>query len=249
MDRSLFIAMSGAKQTMLAQTSNTNNLANVQTTGFKSDYEQFRSMPVFGPGLPTRVFAMTEKPASDFTPGPLQTTGNDLDVAIKGEGWLAIQDAKGKEAYTRAGDLHITQDGFLQTSRGSPVLGSQGPIAIPPAKKVEIAADGTISIIPLGSSSDATTLVTLDRIKIVKPDFKDLEKLNDGLMHLKEGVKPPVADVNGVLIQGALEGSNVSAIDAMVNMIELSKNYELQVKVMKTADKNSGVATKLMQMN
>ncbi len=248
MDRSLFVAMSGAKQTMLAQTSNANNLANTQTTGFKSDFEQFRSMPVFGPGQPTRVYAMTERPGTDLTPGPLQTTGRDLDVGINGDGWLAVQDKDGKEAYTRAGELHVTPEGFLQTGTGDAILGENGiGIAIPAADKIDIGVDGTISIIPTGS--DITTLLVVDRIKLVKPELKELEKLGDGLMHLKEGVKPPVADADIHLVQGAVEGSNVSAVDAMVEMIELARNYELQVKVMKTADENSGAATKLMQMS
>jgi len=247
MDRSLFVAMSGAKQTMLAQTSNANNLANAQTTGFKSDFEQFRSMPVFGPGQPTRVYAMTERPGTDLTPGALQATGRDLDVAIDGGGWLAVKDKAGNEAYTRAGELRVTPEGFLQTGTGSAVIGNSGPIVIPQADKIDIATDGTISIIPTGS--EITTLLVVDRIKLVQPEFKDLEKLNDGLMHLKGDVDPPLADANISLIQGSLEGSNVSAVDAMVEMIELARNYELQVKVMKTADENSGAATKLMQMS
>lgn len=247
MDRSLYVAMSGAKQTMLAQTSNANNLANTQTTGFKSDFEQFRSMPVFGPGQPTRVYAMTERPGSDFTPGPIQTTGRDLDVAINGEGWLAVQGSDGQEAYTRAGDLRVTPEGFLQTGRGESILGNDGPIVIPAADKIDIGVDGTISIIPLGEN--ATTLLNVDRIRVVDPDLNDLEKRHDGLMHLKSGVNPPVVGANITLMQGAVEGSNVGAVDAMVEMIELAKNYELQVKVMKSADEQSGAATKLMQMS
>jgi len=246
MDRSLYIAMSGAKQTMLAQTSNTNNLANSQTVGFKSDFEQFRSMPVFGPGHPTRVYAMTERPGSDFTPGPIQTTGRSLDIAINGEGWIAIQDAEGKEAYTRAGDFRLTPEGLLQTGRGEPVLGDDGPIAIPEASKIEIGRDGSISIIPSGEV--ATTILNVGRIKLVNPDVRDLEKLNDGLMHLKPGVEAPEASANVTVASGMLEGSNVSAVGAMVEMIELSRNYELQIKVMKTADENSAAATKLMQI-
>jgi flagellar basal-body rod protein FlgF len=245
MDRSLFIAMSGAKQTLLAQASNANNLANTQTTGFKSDFEQFRSMPVFGPGFPTRVYAMTERPGSDLSSGSLQTTGNELDIAIKGEGWLAVQDGEGKEAYTRSGDLQITPEGRLLTGNGLPVFGEDGPIAIPPAEKISIGTDGTISIIPLGGNE--TTLAVIDRIKVVKPELKNLEKLNDGLMHTKDGVELEAsADVS--LIQGVLEGSNVNAVSSLVEMIELARNFELQVKVMKTADDNSGVSAKLMTM-
>lgn len=252
MDRSLYIAMNGAKQTLLSQTANANNLANTQSTAFKSDFEQFRSMPVFGPGFPTRVYAMSERPSSDFTQGPLETTENPMDVAIKGEGWLAVNDSENKEAYTRAGDLQITAQGQLQTNNGLPVLGNNGPIAIPAFEKFMISEDGTISIIPTGGNAAATVVV--DRIKLVNPKITDLEKLNDGLMHLKPpppgqpAPQPLPADANVTLIQGVLEGSNVGAVDAMVEMIELARNFELQTKAMKTADEDSAAAAKLMRM-
>lgn len=247
MDRSLYIAMNGAKQTLLAQTANANNLANTQTTGFKSDFEQFRAMPVFGPGFPARVYAMTERPGTDFSPGSLQTTGRDLDVAINGEGWFAVQGKDGQEAYSRAGELQVTPQGLLQDSVGHPMLGEAGqPIAIPPARKVEIGQDGTISIIPEGAN--ATTLVLVDRLKLVKPNPDDLEKREDGLMHLKNPGTPVASDANIRVVPGALEGSNVNAVAAMVEMIELARNFELQSKVMKNTDENAGYAAKLMQM-
>ncbi|MCF7988064.1 MAG: flagellar basal-body rod protein FlgF [Methylovulum sp.] len=246
MDRSLYIAMSGAKQTLYAQTTNANNLANSQTTGFKSDLEQMRSMPVFGEGYPTRVYAMTERPGVDFTPGAIQTTGGDLDVAIKGDGFFAVQAADGKEAYTRAGDLKLTPEGLLQTGTGLPVMGQGGPISIPPAQKMSIGSDGTISIVPLGGNANATVVV--DQIKMVKADRQNVEKLTDGLFHVKDQGQPLAADPNVNLIQGALEGSNVNALQAMVDMIELAKNFELQTKVMKNANDNSGASAKLMQM-
>lgn len=248
MDRSLYIAMNGAKQTLLAQTANANNLANTQTTGFKSDFEQFRAMPAFGPGYPTRVYSMTERPGSDLSSGGLQTTGRDLDVAINGNGWIAVRAGDGSEAYTRAGDLRITPDGLLENGAGQPVIGETGaPIAIPPAQKVEIGRDGTISIIPQGSNATVTALV--DRIKLVNPGNDALEKREDGLMHLKQAGGPPIqADANINLIQGSLESSNVNALSAMVEMIELSRNFELQSKVMKNIDNVAGSAAKLMQM-
>lgn len=248
MDRSLYIAMNGAKQTLLAQTANANNLANTQTTGFKSDFEQFRSMPAFGPGYPTRVYTMTERPGTDLSIGSLQTTGRDLDIAINGEGWFAVRAKDGTEAYTRAGDLRITPQGLLENGAGQQLLGEQGePIAIPPAQKVEIGRDGTISIIPQGSN--ATTVAQLDRIKLVNPGNENLEKGQDGLMHLKQaGGAPPPPDANVKLVQGSLESSNVNAVSAMVEMIELARNFELQTKVMKNADDNAGMTAKLMQM-
>ena len=246
MDRSLYIAMSGAKQTLLAQTTNANNLANAQTTGFKSDLEQFRSQPVYGAGHPTRVYAMTEKPGTDLSHGAMQTTGRDLDVAINGDGFIAVQGADGKEAYSRAGDLRVTPDGLLQTGSGLQVLGQGGPISIPPADKLTIGGDGTISIIPMGAGN-ATTLMEIDRIKLVNPELTNLEKLNDGLLHTKDG-KPLAADANVKLASGVLEGSNVNSITAMVDMIQLARNFELQTKVMKNVDENSAASAKLIQM-
>lgn len=245
MDKSLYIAMSGAKQTLLAQTTNANNLANSQTSGFKSDLEQFRSMPVYGPGYPTRVYAMTERPGTDLSPGAMQQTGRELDVAIEGDGWLAVNGPDGKEAYTRAGDLRITPEGLLQTGTGLQVLGQDGPITVPPAQKLEIGKDGTISLIPLGGNASNTAII--DRIKLVKPDLKNMEKLSDGLMHLKDK-KIAEASTDVSLVQGALESSNVNTIGAMVDMIELSKNFELQTKVMKSADENASASARLMQM-
>lgn len=245
MDRSLYIAMSGAKQTLMAQTANANNLANAQTTGFKSDWEQFRSMPVFGPGFPTRAYALTERPGTDFTQGPLQTTGRDLDIAIKGEGYLAVQGPDGKEAYTRAGDLQITPEGFLKTGTGLSVIGQGGPITIPPAQKVEIGSDGTISIVPLGAN--ATNIAVIDRLKLVKPAANNIEKLKDGLVHVKDG-QAQTANANVTVAQGVLEGSNVNSIYALVEMIDLQRHFELQTKVMSNADENSARSTKLMQI-
>ena len=245
MDRSLYIAMSGAKQTLLAQASNANNLANSQTTGFKSDFEQFRAMPVFGPGYPSRVYAMAERPGSDFSAGPIHTTGNDLDIAIKGEGWFAVEGENGKEAYTRSGDLRITPEGRLETGSGKAIYGDDGPISIPPAEKIDIGTDGTISIIPLGENE--TTVAVIGRIKMVKPDLDNLEKRSDNLIYTKDG-SVLAANVDVHLIQGALEGSNVNTVSALVEMIELARNFELQTKVMKNIDDNSGVSAKLMQM-
>lgn len=248
MDRSLYIAMNGAKQTLMAQTANANNLANTQTIGFKSDFEQFRAMPAFGPGYPSRVYTMTERPGTDLSIGSLQTTGRELDIAINGEGWFAVRAKDGSEAYTRAGDLRITPQGLLENGAGLQILGEQGqPISIPPSQKVEIGRDGTISVIPQGSN--ATTVAQLDRIKLVNPGNENLEKREDGLMHLKQaGAAPPPPDADVKLVQGSLEGSNVNAVSAMVEMIELARNFELQTKVMKNVDDNAGVTAKLMQM-
>ncbi|MDH5358844.1 MAG: flagellar basal body rod protein FlgF, partial [Gammaproteobacteria bacterium] len=206
MDRMLYISMNAAQQTMLAQAANSNNLANVNTTGFRADFEQFRSMPVFGQGLPTRVYSMSERPQTDYQQGSVQSTGRELDVSVQGEGFIAVQGKDGREGYTRAGDLHITEAGQLVTGTGLAVMGEGGPIAIPPAEKVEIGADGTISIRPIGEQANA--LAILDRIKLVKPDLKNVFKDSDGLIRLRDGSNAPL-DATITIASGTLESSNV----------------------------------------
>jgi flagellar basal-body rod protein FlgF len=246
MDRMLYVAMSGARETLLAQGSNSHNLANSNTPGFLADLQQFRSMPVFGDGHPTRVYGMSERPAVDFAKGSIVRTGGDLDVAVNGQGWLVVQSRDGSEAYTRRGDLMLDANGLLTTGNGLPVMGNTGPIAIPPAEKIEIAPDGTISIRPLGQGADE--LAVIDQIKLVSPPLADLEKGNDGLMRLKDGgtAQP---DVGTQLVSGSLEGSNVNIVDAMVNMIELSRRFELQVKMMKTAQDLENASSSIMRMS
>lgn len=246
MDRMLYISMNAAQQTMLSQAANSNNLANVNTTGFRADFEQFRSQPVFGEGLPSRVYAMSERPQTDYQQGSVQSTGRELDVSIQGDGFLAVQGKDGREGYTRAGDLHITATGQLVTGTGLAVMGEGGPIAIPPAEKVEIGADGTITIRPVGA--EANTLAVLDRIKLVKPELSNVFKDSDGLMRMKDGSDAPL-DATVTVASGTLESSNVNAVSALVNMIELQRQYEMQVKMMKSADDNSAASARLLQFN
>jgi flagellar basal-body rod protein FlgF len=247
MDRMLYLAMSGAKQTMLAQSVNSNNLANATTTGFKADLEQFRSMPVYGEGMPSRVYAMTERPATDFTTGSFNTTGRDLDVAVRGEGWIAVQAKDGTEAYTRAGDLRMDANGMLTTGTGLPVIGNNGgPIVVPPAETIEIGVDGSITIRPVGQAP--SVLAEVDRIKLVNPAADDLTKGSDGLIRTKQAGETAPADAAVQLVSGALEGSNVNTVDAMVKMIELQRQYEMQVKMMKTAKDNDDSASSLLRM-
>ncbi|MCW8834003.1 MAG: flagellar basal body rod protein FlgF [Colwellia sp.] len=249
MDKLLYIAMSGAKQNMQALSINANNLANAKTTGFKADLAQARSMQAFGEGQPTRVFAMTERASQNFDSGALLTTGRSLDIAISGEGWFAVQapdtgktgaqaaafgaTASG-EAYTRQGDLRLTEDGLLETSSGEVVLGDNGPITLPlPVNNIQISPDGTIMVQPEGAPS--TVLEEVGRIKLVNPDVRLLEKGNDGLFRRKDG-QAVLADVNVKVQGGMLESSNVNPISEMTDMIALQRQFEMQLKMMKTAE-------------
>lgn len=245
MDRMLYISMNAAQQTMLAQSINSNNLANVNTTGFQQDLEQFRSMPVFGEGLPSRVYSMTESPATDYQKGDVQSTGRSLDISVQSEGFIAVLGKDGREGYTRAGDLQVTAAGQLITGTGLAVMGEGGPIAIPPSEKIEIGGDGTISIRPIGANASA--LAVLDRIKLVKPEMNNLFKDSDGLMRMRDGSSAPL-DATVSVASGTLESSNVNAVGALVKMIELQRQYEMQVKMMKSADDNSAASARMLQL-
>lgn len=244
MDRMLYVAMSGAKETLMAQANASNNLANASATGFLSDLNQFRSMPVFGDGHPTRVFALSERPGTDFAHGTLQQTGRDLDVAVKDGGWLAVQVPNGSEAYTRRGDFRVDENGLLMSGNNLPVMGNGGPIAIPPYEKIDIGVDGTVSIRPLGAASQQ--LAVVDRIKLVAPQFDQMEKGDEGLFRLKGGGEAE-ADPAQRLVPGALMSSNVNVVNEMVDMIELSRRFELQVKMMKTVEESSDAASSIVR--
>jgi len=245
MDRMLYIAMSGARQTMRAQAQAANNLANVHTTGFRADLSAMRALPVYGPGQPARVYAQAQGTGIDLRTGTLMPTGRELDVAVAGRGYIAVQGPDGREAYTRAGNLQVSENGLVTTGSGWPVLGNGGPIAIPPSEKIEIGADGTISILPVGQ--EASTLAVVDRIKLVDPDERLLTKTEHGLLRLADGSEAaPTADVT--LVSGELEGSNVNAVEQMVTMIDYARQFEMQIKMMDTARQNSEKSAELMRL-
>ena len=235
MDNLLYIAMSGAKENMNGIAVRGSNLANVNTTGFKSDLEQARSMQAFGPGLPTRVFSLTETVSQNFEAGPLQTTGNNLDLAIDGQGWIAVQSPSGEEMYTRNGKLTIDVTGELKDMKGNSVLGINGtPIIFPlPLEKIEISRDGMIEIRPEGAPPNA--MEELGMIKTVNPDVKNLTRGEDGFFRKMDG-QPEAAAIGVEVVQGALEGSNVNAASEMTHMMTLQRQFEMQIKMMKTAE-------------
>lgn len=246
MDKMLYVSMTGAHNNTLAQRAHANNLANISTTGFRRDFEQARSMPVFGDGYPTRVYAMSERPGTDFTPGALQETGRDLDVAIGGQGWMAVQAPDGSEAYVRTASLKVDALGILRTGNGLPVMGNAGPVAVPPEQKIEIGQDGTISIRALGEAPNV--LAEVDRLKLVNPELQQMEKGSDGLMRFT-GQQPLLADATVQVTSGFLESSNVNAVEEMTAILSLSRQFELQVKMMRTAEDNSTAMARLLQIS
>ena len=243
MDKLLYVAMSGAKETLRAQAANSHNLANANTTGFKADLSAFQSRAVTGPGYASRVYATDGSVGFDSSVGSQQTTGNSFDVAIQGQGFLAVQDAQGNEAYTRAGDLHVNPNGQLMTAAGLQVLGDNGPVTVPPFSSASVAPNGTISIVPLGQT--ANTISNVGRIKLVNPPTGTISRSADGLFRTNDG-QPAEADATTTLASGVLEGSNVDLAGSMVNMIELSRNFDLQIKALHSAEDNASASAKLL---
>ena len=246
MDKYLYVAMTGASQNALAQKAHANNLANISTNGFQRDLEQARSMPVFGDSFPARAFALSERPATDFTPGALVETGRDLDVAVSGDGWLAVQAPDGSEAYVRTASMNVDALGILRAGNGMPIMGNGGPIAVPPQQQIEVGEDGTISIRAQGEGP--RVMAQVDRIKLVQPDLKTMSKGLDGLIHTNDG-QPAPADANVQVVSGFLEASNVNAVDEMTSVLALSKQFELHIKMMNTAKEDDQAMTRVLSIS
>ena len=246
MDKYLYVAMTGASQNALAQKAHANNLANISTNGFQRDLEQARSMPVFGDSFPARAFALSERPATDFTAGSMVETGRELDVAVSGDGWIAVQTPDGGEGYVRTASMNVDALGVLRAGNGMPVMGNGGPIAVPPEQKVEIGQDGTISIRAMGEGP--RVMAEVDRIKLVKPDLKNMTKGLDGSIHTKDG-KPAQADASVQVVSGFLESSNVNAVEEMTSVLALAKQFELHIKMMNTAKDDDQAMARVLQIS
>ncbi len=246
MDRLIYTAMTGAKQAFLQQSGVAHNLANASTVGYRAMEHKFRAVPVQGEGAPTRAFVVDASVADVFDQGPLMATGRPLDIAVQGAGWIAVEGANGQEAYTRAGNLQINANGQLQTSSGLNVLSDGGPIGIPPDNSVTISPDGTVSTVPLFGSPNNVNVV--GRIKLVNPPENALVRGDDGLFRTRNGA-PADVDENVKLASETLEGSNVNPVDAMVSMISLARQFEMQIKMLQTADSNAGKANQILSMN
>lgn len=245
MDRLLYVAMTGAKQLMQAQALVSHNLANVSTTGFRADLARFEAAPIEGPGWETRVNTVATGLGFDRSAGTLVETGNVLDVAIDGEGWLAIQAPDGSEALARGGSLHVNSVGLLETERGELVLGDNGPLAVPPYSEIALAPDGTLSIVPQGQG--AATLAQVGRLRLVNPPADQLEKRIDGLVRVKGGGELE-SDATVKVASGFVETSNVGVADSLVDMIELARQFEVAVRMMQTADENASRASSLARI-
>lgn len=244
MDRLIYLAMTGAQQLLQQQAVATANLANANTTGYKAETTAFRVAPIVGgPGLPTRAFGVASTTGADFGAGAIEPTGRDLDVAVEGAGFLAVQALDGSEAYTRNGSFTLSPEGELRTRSGLTVLGEGGPIAVPADARITIGRDGTVSATSEGAGGSTTAVV--GRLKLVNPETGALARGPDGLFRMKGGATAD-ADPAVVVTAGALEGSNVNPVSAMVDMINLARQFEMTMKLLQHADSNEQRATQLI---
>jgi len=233
-DRLIYTAMTGAKYLLERQATLAHNLANASTTGFRADTVGLRAVPTNSQQAGTRVFTVETTTGSDLSQGPLISTSRNLDVAIQGQGWLAVQGNDGTEAYTRNGSLQVGPDGTLQLSNGMQVQGANGPISMPSdAQTVTVAPDGTISVKTASSKLPST----IGQLKLVNPPAGDITKGLDGMFRLKSG-DPADADPTVKVADGTLEGSNVNVVESMVGMIGAARQFELQMKMLSTAEQN-----------
>ena len=240
MDRMIYLSMAGAKAAMQRQDVLSHNLANVTTNGFRAELQAFRAVPVRGDGASTRAFALETTIGYDASPGPLTPTGRNLDVAMQGNAWLAVQANDGTEAYTRAGSLDVSGEGILVMRNGMPVLGDGGPINVPPNSSVAIGNDGTIS-----AKAPNQRPTTIGRLKLVTPETPaQLTRGDDGLFRAADGDLP--ADQTARLQDGALEGSNVSPVGTMVAMIAAGRQFEQQMKLLQIAQTQGQQSAKLL---
>ena len=242
MDRLIYTAMTGAKGTMDQQAAVAHNLANATSTGFRAELHKLRAVEVQTEAMRTRAFTVDASVANNFEQGSLQHTGRAYDVALAGKGWLAVQMPDGSEAYTRNGSLDVSANGILQTHDGKPVLGYGGPVTIPPDNEITIGADGSIS----ASQPDQPGVVNVvAQLKLVNPPEADLVRGDDGLFRVRGGA-PAQADPNVRVAGGYLEGSNVNVVDQMVQMISLSRQFEMQTRMLSTAEQNDRAAAQVL---
>lgn len=246
MDRMIYVAMSAAREAQRAQTVTSHNIANISTNGFRAIRSALDSAPIPGQGLPSRVNTVSQPETWSTTQGASLATGRDLDVAIQGQGWLAVQGPDGEEAYTRAGNLRINPNGLLENANGRLVLGNGGPISVPPFEQIFLGEDGQISIIPQGQTAES--LAQVDRLRLVNPPADSLVRSGDAMFSLRDGSRAAV-DPAIRIASGQLEQSNVNPAGALADMIEMSRHYEMTIRAMNTAEETDAASARLIRLN
>lgn len=244
MDRAIYTALGAASASLDRQAVTANNLANASTPGFRAQLAAYRAVPIEGPSLPTRTLVSTSTPYNDTTMGTISQTGRNLDVALPQDGWLAVQMPDGREGYTRNGAIQVDAEGQLRV-RGYPLMGDGGPLTVPPQAEITIAPDGTLSA--LGAGDEANAIAQVGRLKLVSATNMQLRHGDDGLFH-NPAATPLPQDPALTLTPGALEGSNVSPVNAMAEMISNARSFDMQMKTIANIDDNAKRANQLLSL-
>jgi flagellar basal-body rod protein FlgF len=245
-DRLIYSSLAAMRGAMARQATIANNLANVNTAGFRGEFTSAEAEWLKGSGLNGRATVSEDVTGANMTAGAVQSTGRDLDIALNGDALLTVQAPDGSEAYTRRGDLQLTDSGLLTTGDGMPVQGQSGPITLPPADSVSIGKDGQIWIVPQGG--DPKSPQAVDTLKLVSAQGSTIKKGLDGLFHVEGGGTLP-SDPDAKLTSKSLEGSNVNASATLVDMIDASRSWEAQIKMLTTAQDMDKSASALMQIS
>ncbi|AHG19673.1 flagellar basal body rod protein FlgF [Chania multitudinisentens RB-25] len=243
MDRLIFTAMSGATRSLSQQQVHANNLANVNTQGFRGDLDQALSQALNGSGYASRFMTQVLPSGVDMAPGAITETGKNLDIAIKGSGLIALTSG-GREVYTRNGQIDIDAEGAL-TVNGAPLIGDNGPIVLPPFSSISIGTDGIIAIVP--DDGNIAAPMDVDRIKLVDIPANELNKNAEGFLVTNAAVNPRNEDV--VVATGHLEMANVSAINEMVSSLNISRSFEAQIQMMKKAEELATTGNRLLHVS
>ena len=245
MDNAIYISTVGLANIEQAQALRANNLANVNTNGFRADLASVVSKETYVDGYRTRVYAVNDEAGVDLSPGVLKETARNLDLAVVGSGYLTVQLPDGREGYTRDGALSVDSAGRLLNSRGMQVMGVGGPIALPPFETIVFGADGTLTIRPQGQNPEA--LVQVDRLKLVNPTPDEIAKDGTGmLVGRNDVVFEPATDVN--VRMGFLESSNVNAVNELTDILALARQFELEVRMMRVVEENDEAAQQLLRI-
>ena len=239
MDKLIFTAVSGAERLMRSQQVHANNLANLDTAGFRASMEVATNQALGGYGYDDRHLSTMQADTVSTRAGAVRETGRPLDVAIGGQGYLAVQNGDG-EAYTRSGEIEIGPDGALSV-HDHPLLGEGGPIVLPQHTAVEVGTDGTISVLTEG----AKQMQVVDRLRLVNATGAELTKNEAGLIVSRDGGNLPT-DPNVKVRPRALEGSNVSAVEEMVATMSLNRSFEVQMRLFKASDSMNETGNKLI---
>ncbi|EEF2419636.1 flagellar hook-basal body complex protein [Salmonella enterica] len=245
MDHAIYTAMGAASAALNRQAVTADNLANLSTPGFRALIATNRFVPVVGPTSETRALVAVSTPGNDSTPGVIESTGRDLDVALPTDAWLSVELPDGSEGFTRNGKIEINNDGALLI-KNRPLLGDGGPITVAPQAKLTIASDGTITA--LGAGDKPSALAQVGKLKVIKAGIEDLLHGDDGFFHLSDSMTAtPYTEVK--LMPGMLEGSNVSSVQSMVDMIDTARHFDMNMKVISTVDEDERNANQLLTIS